>query len=79
MAAAQPDQEKIRKQAKAVMDEFIKALDKVGEISGKVGLEREQTTREPTKSKPNKDFRERMLKNAPKKDGDSIIAEKKSW
>ena len=79
MAAAQLDEEKIMRQAKAVMDEFIKALDKVGGISGEVGLEREQMTREATKSKPNKDFRERMLKNAPKKDGNNIIAEKKSW
>ena len=79
MAAAQLDEEKIMRQAKAVMDEFIKALDKVGGISGEVGLEREQMTREATKSKPNKDFRERMLKNAPKKDDNNIIAEKKSW
>ena len=73
------DEEKIKKKAKAVMDEFIKALDKVGEISGEVGLEREQTTREASKSKHNKDFGERMLKNAPKKEDGHVIVEKKSW
>ncbi|MBI2175935.1 hypothetical protein HYU40_01110 [Candidatus Woesearchaeota archaeon] len=74
-----PDEEKIKKQAKAIMDEFVKALDKVGDLSGEVGLEREQTTREGKKSKPDDGFRERMLTNAPKKDSDNIIAEKKSW
>ncbi len=77
MAALNP--EKIKSQAKAIMDEFVKALDKAGEVSGEVGLEREQATREGKKSKPDKDFRERMLKNAPKKDSDYILAERKSW
>ena len=79
MASAKLDEGKIRKQAKAIMDEFVKALDKVGKISGNVGLEREHTTREGKKSKPDTDFRERMLKNAPKQEGGRIIAEKKGW
>lgn len=79
MPAAKLDGEKIREQAKAIMDEFVKALDKAGEISGEVGIEREQATRTAKKEKPAPDFRERMLKNAPKKDSDHIIAEKKSW
>lgn len=77
MTALNP--EKIKEQAKAIMDEFVKALDKAGEVSGEIGLEREQATREGKKSKPDNDFRERMLKNAPKKDSDYIIAERKSW
>ena len=77
--AAQLDQEKIKKQAKAVMDDFIKALDKVGEISGEVGIERDEMTRVAKPNKPGSDFRIRMLKNAPKKDESHIIAEKKSW
>lgn len=79
MAAAKLDEEKIKKQAKLIMDEFVKALDRVGKISGEIGLEREQTTREGKKSKPDKDFRERMLKNAPKSENGHIIAEKKGW
>lgn len=79
MAAARLDEEKIKKQAKAIMDEFVKALDKVGEISGEVGLEREETTREAEQSRPNKEFKEKLLKNAPKKADGYIVAEKKSW
>ena len=77
--AAQLDQEKIKRQAKAVMDDFIKALDKVGEISGEVGIERDEMTRVAKPNKPDSDFRERMLKNAPKKDDGQILAEKKRW
>lgn len=73
------DEGKIRTQAKAIMDEFVKALDKAGEISGEAGIEREQAIRTAKKVKPDNEFRERMLKNAPKKDSGHIIAEKKSW
>lgn len=73
------DEEKIKKQAKAIMDEFARALDKAGGTSGEAGFEREQTTRAGQISTPDKDFRERMLKNAPKKDSSHVIAEKKSW
>ena len=79
MAAAKLDEEKIQKEAKAIMDEFVKALDKVGEISGEVGLEREQATREAKQAKADKGFRERMLKNAPRKEDGQILVEKKSW
>ena len=79
MPTARLDEEKIRRQAKAVMDDFIKALDKVGEISGEVGIERDETTRAATPNKPDGGFRGRMLKNAPKKDEGHIIAEKKGW
>ncbi len=72
-------QQRLGEQAKAIMDEFVKALDKAGEVSGEVGLEREQTMREAKQAKTDKSFRERMLKNAPKKDSGHIIAERKSW
>ena len=71
--------ERIKKQAKSIMDDFIKALDKVGEISGEVWIERDEMTRAAKHNKPDSDFRKRMLKNAPKKDDNHIIAEKKSW
>ncbi len=79
MTASKLDEEKIKAQAKGIMDEFIKALDKVGEISGDAGIEREEQTREAKKAKPDKEFGARMLKNAPRKDDSHIIAEKKSW
>ncbi|MBI2143525.1 hypothetical protein HYU17_00045 [Candidatus Woesearchaeota archaeon] len=73
------DSEKIKAQAKAIMDEFIKALDKAGEISGEAGLEREETTRAAKAKKGNGDFKERMLKNAPRSSEGQIQAERKSW
>ena len=73
------DEEKIQKQAKLIMDEFINALDKVGDLTGDVGLERDDMTRTARKTKPDETFRERMLRNAPKKDDGHIVAEKRSW
>ncbi len=79
MAAAKLDEEKIKRQAKAIMDEFVKALDKVGNVSGEIGLEREETTREGSAKKQDENFKERILKNAPRKEDGQILAEKKSW
>ena len=76
---AKLNEEKIKRQAKAIMDEFVKALDKTGEISGDVGIERAEMAREARQSRPDKEFRERFLKNAPKKTEGYIVAEKKSW
>ncbi|HLD96971.1 MAG TPA: hypothetical protein VI934_01360 [Candidatus Nanoarchaeia archaeon] len=72
-------QQRLGKQAKAIMDEFVKALDKVGGISGEVGLEREETTRQGAVKKHDESFKERMLKNAPRTADGQILAEKKSW
>lgn len=79
MATPQLDEEKIRKQAKLIMDEFVKALDKVGELAGDAGLERDEMTRMGKKAEPDSAFRSRMLKNAPRKDKDHVMAERKSW
>lgn len=73
------DEEKIKSQAKAIMDEFIRALELAGLSTGEGGLEREEMTREAKKTEPESEFRKRMLKNAPKKDNSHIIAERKSW
>ncbi len=72
------DPEFVRKQAKQIMDEFIKALDRVGAIKEEYGLEREDQTRVPG-SPDFPGFRERMFKNAPKKNSDFIVMEKKKW
>lgn len=79
MAVAKLDEERIKGQAKAIMDEFVKALDKVGELSGEVGIERTETARAAKAAKADKGFKERMLKNAPRKEDGQILAEKKSW
>ncbi len=70
------DTDKVRKQAKQIMDEFINALP--SELNEDFGSERDLQTRMP--GKPLKgDFRDRMLKNAPRKNSDFIIAGKKHW
>ncbi|MCP3686242.1 MAG: hypothetical protein GY861_26655 [bacterium] len=72
------DKKEIKKQAKQIMDDFIKALDKVKEKDIDFGTEREESTRTPDDYKED-GFKDRMLKNAPKKKGDYVLMEKKSW
>ena len=73
-----PDPEKIKKQAKQIMDEFMKALDKIGQDNPHFGIERESQTRTPRKT-DYPAFRSKMFKNAPKKNSDYIITERKKW
>ncbi len=70
------DHEKIRKQAKQIMDEFVNSLP--SELKDDFGTERDLETRVPGKHLKD-GFKERMLKNAPKKNSDFIIAGKKNW
>jgi hypothetical protein len=71
--------EKIKKEAKQLLDNFAKAIDKVSikEMKEKklVGGFRE----EGFGRKGNEDFRKIMFENAPSKEGDNIIVEKKKW
>lgn len=75
------DKEQIRNEAKKIIDGFMRALEKVRtEEILKYGVEREEFMRKPGSSKySGKDFRERMLGNATKKEDDQIVAEKKKW
>jgi len=72
------NQEEIKKQAKKIMDDFVKALDKV-RVKEKFGAQRKQFLRENIVKEEDKEFKQRMLKNAPKTKGDYMVAEKKSW
>jgi Asp-tRNA(Asn)/Glu-tRNA(Gln) amidotransferase C subunit len=67
----------IKAQAKKIMDEFIKALEKV-DVEEKVGFEADSDTRVP-KGKKNPEFKKELLKNAPKTKDGCILAEKKGW
>lgn len=71
--------EEIRKQAKGILDNFSKALDKVKtgkkDFKKNVGGYREETN----SFNNDADFRQRMFANASKKNEDCIIAETKSW
>ena len=73
------DREKIRKQAKHIMDNFIKALDKAEGVKQEFGSERKDSTRAKIKKEKDLGFRKRMFMNAPKKRDDFLVMEKKNW
>ncbi len=73
------NKEEIRKQAKQIMDNFIKALDKAEDIKESFGSERKDSTRAKIKKHKDPYFRERVFRNAPKKRDDFLVMEKKNW
>ncbi len=73
------DKEKIRKEAREVLEKFGKALDKIDvqnlkkeERIGGYRIEKEA-------GECSDDFRRRFFNNAPNKNEDSILAEKGNW
>ena len=73
------DEEKIRRQAKALMDEFMAALEAAEEVKESVGIEREDSTRKAEKCELTQGFPERMFRNAPLKKDKYVVVEKKKW
>jgi predicted Asp-tRNA(Asn)/Glu-tRNA(Gln) amidotransferase subunit C len=77
------DKQKVEKEAKEILDKFAKALDKVEKSKeGDVGsyVDREEFERvEGNGEDCPKDFKKRMLENAPNHDDDFIIAETGGW
>lgn len=74
------DKEKVKEQAKKLMDEFVSALENAEEIKEDFGVDRKDVMRVPGKDKyKGSDFKERMLKNAPKVEDEQIVAERKKW
>lgn len=74
------EKEKIKKEAKSIMDNFAKALEKVEkEKAEELVRRKEQTRKEAKPEKPDADFRRIFFDNAPQKEGDDIIAEKGKW
>jgi len=77
---SEEEKEEIKKQAKEIMDKFSNKLSKVDEKLSEPFIEREEFEREEEERKEsNSGFRERMFENAPRKNKDFIIAEKKKW
>jgi len=68
----------IEKKSKELLLEFNRKLEKIkfSEGSSKVNKDRGRKEEKTTYSE---DFRKIFLKNAPQKDGDSIVAEKGKW
>ena len=73
------DREKIRKEAKHIMNNFIRALDKAKGVKEEFGSERKDSMRVKVKKHKDPDFRKRMFMNAPKKRDDFLVMEKKNW
>ena len=69
--------EEIRKQAKALMDEFAAALKKVDSARIAIGVRREAGTRVASPMAPDPEFRDAMLRNAPRKKDGYIVSERK--
>ncbi len=72
-------EEKITKQVKAIMDNFIRALDKAEGVKEEFGSERKDSMRTKIKKDKDPSFRKRMFRNAPKKRDDFLVMEKKTW
>jgi aspartyl-tRNA(Asn)/glutamyl-tRNA(Gln) amidotransferase subunit C len=73
------DIKEVEKKAKEILDKFSKSLASVkGEEEWNV--ERKDERRKEGEGKScDKEFREIFFRNAPKKDEDFLIAEKKTW
>ncbi len=83
------EHEQIRKQAKAIMDNFATALAKAEKSQTAEKSEPKETkqtqtrketqTKDKTQDKQDKEFRKAFFKILPKKEGDYAIAEKGKW
>lgn len=71
--------EKIQKEAKQIMDNFMDALKNI-EVEEDFLLKREVCLREESNQNNfNQDYINRFLENAPKKTSNSILANKGEW
>lgn len=68
----------IEKQAKAIMDAFLKELGDVKQ-EAKFGLQREREMREPKACETDPQFRQAFFANAPKVKDDELVMERKQW
>lgn len=78
------DKSEIQKQAKEILDKFAKALEKVKtEKKEDFYVKREEFERGEESSKKKagncEDFKPALLENAPRKNEDFVVAEKRGW
>ena len=77
---SEKEKEEIKKQAKVIMDDFSEKLSKIDKKIAEPLIERVEGEREEEKgSKYDDSFRKTSDQNAPKKNKDFIVAEKKGW
>ena len=72
------DHDAIEKQAKHIMDSFLKELGSMKE-QNKFGLTRTDQMREPKDKEPSEQFQKAFFANAPKVKDNLLIMEKKQW
>ena len=77
---SEKEKAEIKEQAKKIMDKFSEKLSKVKEKGPEPLIEREEFEREEKSEKEHdSDFRKRMFENAPQKNKDFILTERKKW
>ena len=79
---SEKERETIKKQAKSVIDSFSKKLSRVSKRIPEPLIERDKGERDERKERKGIDenfSRQIMFENAPSKNKDFIIAEKKKW
>ncbi len=73
------DENKIKQEAREILDKFAKALEKVKEEPDFYVNRAEFEREEKSEVCKDKGFKQKLLENAGKKDNDFVIAEKGSW
>ena len=74
------ERKRIKEQARKIMDSFSEKLADIDKKVKEPVIERKEFSRAESKANEcAKEFRESMFENAPKKNKDFIIAEKRSW
>jgi len=76
---SEKEKEQIREQAKKIVDDFSRQLDKIKEKVEGSFIERGEGQREEGKIKCNELSRETFFENALDKNGDFIVGESKKW
>jgi Asp-tRNA(Asn)/Glu-tRNA(Gln) amidotransferase C subunit len=76
---SEKEKEEIRKQVDGILSSFSAKLSKIGGKTEENFIEREEFEREEGFQADDSFSREEMFKNAPEKNKDFIIGEKKKW
>ncbi len=77
---SEKEKQEIKEQAKGIMDSFSRKLSKIDKKMAEPLIERDKGEREEGVGLVcDNEFRKIMFENAPVKNDDFIIAEKKSW
>ncbi len=80
MIISEGEKGEIRREAKKIMDSFSEKLSKVSVPDEESAVRRKEHEREEGDGEEcNSNFRKIMFENAPEKNKDFILAEKKKW